>query len=233
VQKKKRFLRPAFVLLLLLAMCVGAAVLARSSSGRVVVDEGDAPPQATTTAASWNPDVNRLAVVTSVERILGDRVGSCGGATETGGGFLNHLIGTEGESQGQPIPAEVDPNIAFVEIDGLKLTGTNRKPWADGTDGDATTNAIDPGRPDIANPYMKTIHLELSRRWGTIRMADGSIRGPFLHPYREQTVWPVPGTLVDVQGFVRWDAGHTGEQGHACSGWEIHPVSAWRLHASH
>ncbi|HKG44171.1 MAG TPA: hypothetical protein VKB10_08010, partial [Gaiellaceae bacterium] len=94
------------------------------------------------------------------------------------------------------------------------------------------TNAIDPNRRDIVNAYMKTIHLELSREWGTIRMPNGGIRGPFLHPYREQTVWPEPGTLVDVQGFVRWDSGHTGSDGHSCSGWEIHPVSAWRLHTS-
>src|SRR5215213_1270889 len=129
--------------MVLLATCAGAAVLANSGSGRIA-DEGNAEPQATTTTVSWNPDVNRLAVVTTVEQILGDQVGSCGGATERGGGFINHLTGTEGEIQGQPIPAEVDPNIAFVEIDGLKLTATNRKPWADGDDGDATTNAIDP-----------------------------------------------------------------------------------------
>jgi hypothetical protein len=173
--------------------------------------------------------VNRTPVITTIPFIIGSQVGSCGGANEAGGGFPNHLKGTEGSVPGQPIPSEIPSSIAFVQVNGVRLESTGRKLWGAG-DGDATTNASDPGRADIGNIYMKGIHLEVSRQWGPIRLADGSIRGPFLKPYPAQTVWPPAGTLVDVQGFVRWDALHTLSTFHYCSGWEIHPVSAWRLH---
>jgi hypothetical protein len=224
----KRGLRTSVVVVVVVSAAVTTAVL-RSRSAHVATDVARAHNEATTTTPSWNPDVNRMAVVTTVEKVLGSDVGSCGGATEAGGGFINHLSGAEGEAKGQPLPSEIDPSVAFVEIDGLRLTNSNRKLWGRG-DGDATTNAVDPNQPDIENPYMKSIHLELSRHWGTIRLLDGTIQGPFLHPYPAQTVWPPAGALVDVQGFVRWDAAHVSERGHSCSGWELHPVSTWRLH---
>jgi hypothetical protein len=187
------------------------------------------PPPPPPGTMSWNPNVKRTPQVTTIPFIIGNKVGSCGGATEAGGGFPNHLKGTEGAAPGQPIPSEIPSSIAFVQINGVRLEGTNRKLWGVG-DGDATTNSSDPNRPDIGNIFMKGIHLELSRYWGTIQRSDGSIQGPFLDPYPGQTVWPAPGRLVDVQGFVRWDALHTTANGHYCSGWEIHPVSAWRRH---
>ena len=185
------------------------------------------------TRPSWNPDVHRRAVLASIERVIGNQVGTCGGATEEGGGFPNHLNGSEGAAPGQPLPTEIPASTAFVELDGIRLEGSNRQAWGGGIDGDATTNASDPRRADIKSTDMKGIHLELSRYWGTVKLPSGKIRRPFLHPYPQQTVWPPPGTLVDVQGFIRWDRDHTEEAGHYCSGWEIHPVSAWRLHASH
>jgi hypothetical protein len=188
------------------------------------------PPPPPPGTMSWNPNVKRTPQVTTIPFIIGNKVGSCGGATEAGGGFPNHLKGTEGAVPGQPIPSEIPSSIVFVQINGVRLEGTNRKLWGAGSDGDATTNASDPNRPDIGNIFMKGIHLELSRHWGTIQRSDGSIEGPFLDPYPGQTVWPAPGRLVDVQGFVRWDALHTTTNGHYCTGWEIHPVSAWRRH---
>jgi hypothetical protein len=187
------------------------------------------PPPPPPTTSSWNPHVTRTPVLTTVEHVIGSQVASCGGASEPGGGFPNHLKGTEGATPGQPIPSEIPANAAFVEIDGLRLESTNRKPWGSGSDGDATTNATDPNRADISSTYMKGIHLEVSRHWGTISTPSGIV-GPFLSPYPEQTEWPAPGTLVDVQGFVRWDALHVLSTSHYCSGWELHPVSAWRLH---
>ena len=37
-------------------------------------------------------------------------------------------------------------------------------------------------------------------------------------------------TRLDVQGFVYWDPNHLSEQSHEFSGWEIHPLTAWRVH---
>jgi len=84
-------------------------------------------------------------------------------------------------------------------------------------DGDGVDSLVDP-RAGVS------LHSEISRAWGTIEMPDGSIRGPFLDPYPAQTVWPPAGTHLDVQGFVRWDV-HNGW-------WELHPVSAWRIHST-
>jgi hypothetical protein len=226
---RQRDLGLASVLLVLAAFAMFEITRVSANGSRTATR----PPGPVVTRPSWNPDVHRRAVLTSIERVIGNQVGTCGGGTWEGGGFANHLNGSEGADAGQPIPTEIAPSTAFVELDGIRLEGSNRQAWGAGDDGDATTNASDPGRPDIKSIYMKGIHLELSRQWGTIELPSGKIRGPFLHPYRRQTVWPSPGTLVDVQGFVRWDHAHVEEAGHYCSGWEIHPVSAWRLHASH
>src|SRR3989454_941385 len=37
-------------------------------------------------------------------------------------------------------------------------------------------------------------------------------------------------SVIDVQGFVYWDADNTNQQWHSFSGWEIHAVTGWRFH---
>ena len=39
-------------------------------------------------------------------------------------------------------------------------------------------------------------------------------------------------TPIDVQGFVYWDPQHTTSSSHAFSGWELHPLTAWKLSSS-
>ena len=39
---------------------------------------------------------------------------------------------------------------------------------------------------------------------------------------------PAVGTHIDIQGFVFWDPAHTDVASHSFSGWELHPVAAWR-----
>src|SRR2546428_756428 len=36
-------------------------------------------------------------------------------------------------------------------------------------------------------------------------------------------------TRIDVQGFIYWDPDHANDASHSCSGWEIHPLTAWRI----
>jgi hypothetical protein len=36
-------------------------------------------------------------------------------------------------------------------------------------------------------------------------------------------------SLIDVQGFVFWNPDHLNESDHNFSGWELHPLTAWRL----
>jgi hypothetical protein len=81
-------------------------------------------------------------------------------------------------------------------------------------DGDETVNMYDPNRPDITNPYMKTIHTEI----------DNTLIRAGVAP----AIQPPKGTAVDIQGFVFWDVAHTDVPWHSYSGSEIHTVTAWR-----
>ena len=166
-----------------------------------------------TTTGSWNPYVTRWSVVKTTIAYLK------GNGTEAGGGFSNHLTDYYPKSltPGQPIPSEIPDSAALVEIDDVKTTPVSQPFGAGIGDGDGVDNLVDP-----ANGL--SLHSELSREWGTIKMPDGSIRGPSLSPYPAQTVWPAAGTHIDVQGFVRWD-NHNGW-------WELHPVTAWRIHST-
>jgi PKD repeat protein len=37
-------------------------------------------------------------------------------------------------------------------------------------------------------------------------------------------------TLIDFQGFVYWDNNNVNSAGHSFSGWELHPLTGWRIH---
>jgi len=38
------------------------------------------------------------------------------------------------------------------------------------------------------------------------------------------------GTLIDLQGFGFWDPVHCRDAFHNYSGWEIRPITGWRVH---
>ena len=40
------------------------------------------------------------------------------------------------------------------------------------------------------------------------------------------------GTMIDVQGFLYWDPHDISSGGHNWSGWELHPLTAWRPHSA-
>ena len=81
-------------------------------------------------------------------------------------------------------------------------------------DGDRVFNVTDPMRLDLPE-HMRTIHLEISGTWRDAGVAPS-------------TVLPPVGSRVDVQGFLYWDSEHTDEAWHSFSGWELHPLAAWR-----
>ena len=98
-----------------------------------------------------------------------------------------------------------------MEVDGVVIT---RAPNRSG-DGDDSTNLTQADRPDIRNRYMKTIHVEIDGTWFSAKVAPPP--------------WPTAlGTRLDVQGFVYWDVSHVHDAWHSFSGWELHPVAAWR-----
>jgi hypothetical protein len=163
---------------------------------------------AQTQAASWNPHVACKATPTTLEAILGKQVNSQGGALEAGGTFQPHLGGSSQRHLLNP-PCFVGSEPTFVQIDGLVTSGFGRAP-----DGDYVGALTDPSHPEITNPYLKAIHAEIDHTWLNAHVAPPTtMKG---------------GTKIDVQGFVYWDPGHVDQAFHFFSGWEIHPLSAWR-----
>jgi hypothetical protein len=82
------------------------------------------------------------------------------------------------------------------------------------------------GQPTCASgnseacPY--TIHTEIDRDWMASTFCG------LLTPHCNNATLPA-NTSIDIQGFVYWDPNHADEAWHSYSGWEIHPVTAWRL----
>src|SRR3989442_4011316 len=62
--------------------------------------------------------------------------------------------------------------------------------------------------------YMHRIYAEIDGDWNASGAAP--------------PIPPNPGQLIDVQGFVYWDADSLNFSTHNWSGWELHPFSAWR-----
>ena len=160
---------------------------------------------------SWSAHVHCRPVTTSLPEILGSEMNARGGATEAGGGFQPHLGGPAQQHLLDP-PCAVDGTPSFVEVDDVVISKAPTR----SADGDDSANLTQAGRPDIASELMKTIRVEIDNTWISAGVA----------PPR----WPRRlGAKLDVQGFVYWDPGHVDSAGHAYSGWELHPVAAWRL----
>jgi hypothetical protein len=163
---------------------------------------------------SWSRHTSCTPVRTTIPEILGSEESQAHGATESGGRFQPHFRG--GGQQHQLNPAcEIGGTPTFVEVDDVYISrAPNRS-----SDHDDSTNLTDPNRPDIPNPSMKMIHVEIDGTW-----IDAHVAPP---------LWPTKlGTRLDVQGFVFWDPAHLGDAWHGYSGWELHPVAAWRPAAS-
>src|SRR5207245_8630461 len=85
---------------------------------------------------------------------------------------------------------------------------------------DTTLNTNDPNCAN-SDVYLCLVHLEIDQAWKSAGVAPGTP--------------PVSTQLFDIQGFVYWDPNnnnHLGDQWHGYSGWEIHPLTAWRISSS-
>ena len=163
-----------------------------------------------TSLMSWSSHTSCKPVRTTIPEILGTEENASHGATEAGGRFQPHFRG--GLQQHQLNPAcEIDGTPTFVEVDDVFISrAPNRS-----ADHDDSTNLTQAGRPDITNPQMKTLHVEIDGTWIDSNVAPA--------------LWPTTlGTRLDVQGFVFWDPAHVNDAWHQYSGWELHPVAAWR-----
>ncbi len=139
----------------------------------------------------------------------------------------------------------------FVEIDGIGRSSLTNEDWStlyDTTNGgtvhaslntsDTTFNLFDPG---LVHNYSNScisatdptcygrIHAEIDHDWkaagycGASTFCDNTTLAFQTSPNS---------TLIDVQGFVYWDPGNLDQTWHQFSGWEIHPLTAWKLSSS-
>jgi hypothetical protein len=113
----------------------------------------------------------------------------------------------------------------FVQVNGVVLTDPTP---AD--DGDTTFNIHTPGT-DAVDLFMHEIHCEISQSWKAAGLLPTRAMPSFdAAAMAEQYA----GRLIDVQGLVFADLSKVLNRGlcggHSNSVWEIHPVTAWRLH---
>ena len=166
-----------------------------------------------TALVSWSSHTACKPVRTTIPEILGTQENASHGATEAGGRFQPHFRGPPQQHQLSPA-CEIGGTPTFVEVDDVFISRTPNR----SADHDDSTNVTQAGRPDITNPQMKTLHIEIDGTW-----IDGNVAPP---------LWPDKlGTRLDVQGFVFWDPAHVDTDWHQHSGWELHPVAAWRYSA--
>ncbi len=205
----------AAALLLLLAGCASAAAAAPTPSAPVAHSAtatsipSIAPTRAAQTAAttdrSWNTHISCTATVTTLRAVLGSQRSSLGGATFAGGGFKPGIP----DKRSTNPPCSVSGVPTLVELHRVQFSSCSKI----NNDGDWTCPLIDPSMVGKLPADLNAIHVEL----------DGNFRAKGWAPKI-----PPGGTLVDVQGFVFWDPGHTTTAWHHHSGWEIHSFTAWR-----
>lgn len=192
----------AAVLIALLGAGCGELTAAgpNSENGSTLLASGEAKWR-----DSWNPNISCRARVTSLARILGDATSSQGGATYHDG----FKPGIPNRRAFDP-PCNVNGHHTFVQLNGVAVgdcsnTGINK-------DGDWDCALHDLSSPSGRSQLMNHIHIETDEKF---RAANGWSIPPFTEKVR-------------VQGFVFWDASHTGASWHFYSGWEMHSFTAWK-----
>ncbi len=136
----------------------------------------------------------------------------------------------------------------FVELDGIGRSSLTNEDWSilyDTTNGgnthpalntsDTTFNLYDPAMvPNYSNSCVSAsdptcygrIHAEIDHDW---KAAGYCGTGTFCDNYTLATQTSPNSTSIDVQGFVYWDPGNLDQAWHQFNGWEIHPLTAWKL----
>src|SRR3989454_1556602 len=195
---------------------------------------------------SWNGAVSCSPVQSTIEGEIGNvaiqRVASdptSKGADYSGGGFKlagNLPFGSNPSNSAWPFskrnfnpPCSANGAASFVELHNVNVKFVKVEDCAtayDASNGggsypngwrscDTTFNIETPGFSTCPTCYMHHIHSEIDRDWNASRVAPLPA--------------PTSGQQIDVQGFVFWDHDHVNESWHSFSGWELHPLTAWRV----
>ena len=176
---------------------------------------------------SWNPAVACIPTVTTIEQIIGSVLSINGGADQSGGAFAqipdkrSITPPCSGLWNGQTRPT-------FVEIHGVRIQSFINSDACNGFC-DESFNLESLSVFPEPQAYLHRIHCEIDCNW-----QFNNIAPPLFDPLRPSCgVTALEsskiGTLLDVQGFVYWDPGHLIDSWHSFSGWELHPLTAWRL----
>jgi hypothetical protein len=188
------------------------------------------------TLSSWNPRLTIRPVRATIPQILGTSANALGGAARAGGWhggvaledrrrYKNRqVVSGVDERRLVPPPAAVNGVPVFVEVDNVEIVWSYDNGNVPGTDHDTSGNACLVG---VHRSNCSCIHIEIDGQWKAKRWAPADF--PLNAP-------------IDVQGYIYWDNPHPEEgvpfdsapsgyiRGHYATGWEIHPVSAWRRH---
>jgi hypothetical protein len=192
------------------ALLAPAALLATSTGA------GAAPTA--TTLKSWNPHVPCKPVLTTIGQILGKPQAGQRGSTLQNGGFKPGVPNREAmDSKGNIGPCTINGKSMFVELHNVWLGGFSRN-----NDGDRSATMVDTSSSAPKN--YRSMHVEVDGDWIKKHIAPGDYPGSLSFPDHR----PPYGIRLDIQGFVFWDKAHTNEAWHFYSGWEIHPITAWR-----
>src|SRR2546425_1895555 len=137
----------------------------------------------------------------------------------------------------------------FVEIDGVKraslvnedCTGSYDAVNGGSSNGgsycDSTFNFYDPAVvPNYSTSCTSSsdpscygrIHSEIDHDWKAAKYCGASTTCDDAALNSQTTT----STLIDFQGFIYWDPGNLNQAWHSFSGWEIHPLTGWRVHQS-
>src|SRR5438093_1580465 len=202
----------------------------------------------TIAVGSWNPSVGCSPTVTTVETIVGNVVvlrnstnPNSVGPDYNGGGFRLDGPLPRGSSPSiwpfskrnlQP-PCSVDGIPTFVEVHSVQVLSTPQPgiasydcttrfdssngggPFPNGRDCDYVFNTGNASITTCPDCNFHRIYSEIDHDWN----ASGVAPTP-----------PPQAQMLDVQGFVFWEPTNLNSTQHAFTGWEIHPITAWRIH---
>jgi hypothetical protein len=141
--------------------------------------------------------------------------------TNAKGQIVSAFVQVNGVQRG--FRAEEDWNSTFQTING----GAQ---YPNGPQSDTTFDVLTPGYWPCTSTNttgcMHTLHAEIDHDWkgtsycGPNTPCDNSTLVGETAAYK---------SLIDVQGFLFWDPDHLNESAHNFSGWELHPLTAWRI----
>src|SRR3989449_1965191 len=194
---------------------------------------------------SWNSAVPCSPTQSTIEKVIGKvsiqrnaTIPTSVGADYSGGGFKlagNQPFGSSpnnwpfSKRNLQP-PCFVNGISTFVELHNVALTvppevatydcrtsydqSNGAALFPNGKNCDVVFSVGNVSATNCPSCYMHRIYAEIDGDWNASGTAP--------------PIPPNPGQLIDVQGFVYWDADSINFSTHNWSGWELHSFTAWR-----